>query len=93
MTLSHLEALTKTLGVTIPESEKEEYRILTAVYHESAEKLMAMDGMVPFVSYEPLTHLRKRDQNCQLTLEPRLRPLRRPHQVSPHKHPFPQAPR
>jgi amidase len=44
VTLSHLDSITKTLGVTLPDSEKEEYRTLLAVYHESVEKIMAMDG-------------------------------------------------
>lgn len=42
VTTSVLDEVTESLGVTIKEEEKEDYRRLLAVFHESAEELMAM---------------------------------------------------
>lgn len=39
-----LDDCCKALGVTIKHEEQEDYRKLLAVFHESAEELMAMPG-------------------------------------------------
>lgn len=44
VTIQDLDETCKVLGVTIKEDEKEDYHNLLAVYHDSVEKLMALDG-------------------------------------------------
>ena len=39
-----LNDITKSLGITIKDEEQDEYQTLLAVYHDSAEALMAMPG-------------------------------------------------
>lgn len=45
VTTKDVDEICSGLGVTIPDSEKESYRTLLAVYHESMESLMAMPGI------------------------------------------------
>jgi amidase len=42
VTAATLDDVCKSLGVTIKDDEKDDYRRLLAVFHESAEELMAM---------------------------------------------------
>ena len=44
VTLAVLDDACKALGVSIKDEEKEDYRKLLAVFHESAEELMEMPG-------------------------------------------------
>jgi len=44
VTKETLEGLCSELGVSIEESEKEDYRRLLAVFHDASEQLMALDG-------------------------------------------------
>jgi amidase len=44
VTKETVENLCSKLGVTIEETEKEDYRRLLAVFHDASEQLMAMDG-------------------------------------------------
>ena len=46
VTTADLDVVCAELGVTIPDSEKESYRTLLAVYHESVEGLLALPGMI-----------------------------------------------
>ncbi|KAL4984739.1 amidase signature domain-containing protein [Aspergillus falconensis] len=52
VTLDTLDSVAKSLGITIAESEKEDYLRLLAVYHESAEALMGLPDYVPTVDEE-----------------------------------------
>ena len=45
VTARHVDDLCASMGVTIREDEKESYRTLLAVYHESMESLMALGGL------------------------------------------------
>lgn len=45
VTVDVLDGICEGLGVSINDEEKEEYRKLLGVFHESALDLMAMDGM------------------------------------------------
>ena len=47
-----LNATSQSLGVTIKEDEQDEYQTLLAVFHDSAEALMAMPDYVPSVDLE-----------------------------------------
>lgn len=47
VTVADVDEICAGLGVTIKESEKEEYKTLLAVFHESMESLMALPGMIP----------------------------------------------
>ncbi|KAL5120244.1 hypothetical protein ACEQ8H_001802 [Pleosporales sp. CAS-2024a] len=49
VTQQTVDKLCSQLGVTINESEKEDYRRLLAVFHDASEQLMAMDDYVPKV--------------------------------------------
>lgn len=44
VTAHTVDTLCSQLGVTIEESEKEDYRKFLAVFHDASEQLMAMDG-------------------------------------------------
>lgn len=44
VTAAVLDNCCKSLGVTIKDEEQEAYRKLLAVFHESAEELMALPG-------------------------------------------------
>jgi amidase len=44
VTLAVLDDACKALGVTIKDGEREDYRKLLAVFHESATELMNMPG-------------------------------------------------
>lgn len=44
VTIKHVDDICDSLGVTIRADEKEAYRTLLAVYHESMESLMALGG-------------------------------------------------
>lgn len=44
VTLAVLDDACQALGVTIKDEEREDYRKLLAVFHESAEELMKMPG-------------------------------------------------
>lgn len=44
VTTADIDSLCSSINVTLPESEKEAYRTLLAVYHESMESLMAIPG-------------------------------------------------
>jgi hypothetical protein len=46
VTVEVLDGICEDLGVKIKDKEKEEYRKLLGVFHESCAELMAMDGMV-----------------------------------------------
>lgn len=46
VTIEVLDGICEDLGVKIKDEEKEEYRKLLGVFHESAMDLMAMDGML-----------------------------------------------
>lgn len=47
VTIQHVDDLCASMGVTIREEEKESYRTLLAVYHESMESLLAIPGTTP----------------------------------------------
>ena len=47
VTTAVLDRVCSSLGVTIKDDEKEDYRRLLAVFHESAEELMAMPDLPP----------------------------------------------
>lgn len=42
--VKNVDEICSGLGVTIKDSEKEEYKTLLAVFHESMESLMALPG-------------------------------------------------
>jgi amidase len=44
VTKETLETLCSQLGVSIDDTEKEDYRRLLAVFHDASEQLMAIDG-------------------------------------------------
>lgn len=46
VTSAVLDEACKALGVTLKDAEKEDYRRLLAVFHESAEELMNLPGMI-----------------------------------------------
>jgi amidase len=46
ITTPTLDDCCATLGVTLKDEEKEAYRKLLAVFHESAEELMRLPGLV-----------------------------------------------
>ncbi|KAL4930363.1 putative amidase [Aspergillus undulatus] len=52
VTTETLDAVASTLGITIAENEKEDYRRLLAVYHESVQALMELPDYVPQVDEE-----------------------------------------
>jgi amidase len=52
VTTAVLDDVCKALGVIIKNDEKEDYRRLLAVFHESAEELMAMPDFEPQVDLE-----------------------------------------
>lgn len=45
VTAEVLDEVCKSLGVTIKDEEREDYRKLLAVFDESAQQVMDMDGM------------------------------------------------
>jgi amidase len=47
VTLEVLDNICSSLGVTLKDEEKADYHRLLAVYHDSTEKLMAMDDYIP----------------------------------------------
>ncbi|GAB7353852.1 hypothetical protein MBLNU459_g4215t1 [Dothideomycetes sp. NU459] len=49
VTLDTVDKLCSELGVQLQDHEKEDYRRLLAVFHDSSEKLMAMDDYIPQV--------------------------------------------
>lgn len=51
VTLKDVDEICSSLGVSIQDNEKESYRTLLAVYHESVESLMAIPGI-----YSPSHH-------------------------------------
>lgn len=55
VTIQHVDDLCSSMGVTIRNEEKESYRTLLAVYHESMESLIALGGT--FLSFVRLTNL------------------------------------
>jgi amidase len=44
VTIAEVDSLCDQLGVKLPENEKESYKTLLGVYHESMEALMALEG-------------------------------------------------
>ncbi|CAK7227169.1 hypothetical protein SBRCBS47491_006478 [Sporothrix bragantina] len=61
VTLETLESVIAGLGVTIADSEKEDYRTLLAVYHEAAETLFSLPGptvLVPDTTRSPREDVR-----------------------------------
>lgn len=46
VTIKHVDDICDSLGVSIRDDEKESYRTLLAVYHESMESLLALGGKI-----------------------------------------------
>ncbi|CAK7213517.1 hypothetical protein SCUCBS95973_001820 [Sporothrix curviconia] len=66
VTIETLDTVTEGLGVTIADSEKEDYRTLLAVYHEAVETLFSLPGpdvLVPDTTRSP------REDVCPPTAE------------------------
>lgn len=53
VTTETVEKLCTELGVSLKDDEKEEYRRLLAVFHDSSEQLMAMEGPETVLSTRP----------------------------------------